>query len=255
MKTVADAKMLQEVVSFLERQKLGYIASEEQYCTRLTVKSRGQVVPVSVYNTGTIVVGGPDCSLRRLLYEMRDALLSDAAVPGQALPFEIDRFPETIRERVPECDPVIIAFIAEAIRCLRGEALLGAAFMIGAASEKAVNLLIQSYADAITDAGKRDKFLGRVNNRMISVRWDEFIRSYKSCASRPTEGVLAHDLETIIGTVFQFSRITRNEVGHPQLVPDLDRGVLLANLGHFVAYIERIYGLIKHFRESGVSIA
>jgi hypothetical protein len=252
--TVADEKMLREVISFLERQKLGHSATDEQYCTRLTVKSRGQVVPVSVYNSGKIVVGGADCDLKRLLSEMRDALLSGAAVPGQVLPFEIDRFPDTIRERVPECDPVVIAFVAEAIRCLRADALLGAAFMIGAASEKAVNLLIQSYADAVTDTSKKEKFLARVNNRMISVKWDEFMRSYKSCGSKPTQGLLAQDLETVIGTMFQFCRVTRNEVGHPQIVPDLDRGVLLANLGHFVTYIERIYGLMRHFRDRGVSI-
>lgn len=251
---VADEKMLREVMSFLERQKLDYSVTEEQYCTKLTVKSRGQLVAVSVYNSGKIVVGGADCDLKRLLNDMREALLSGTAVPGQALPFEIDRFPDTIRDRVPDCDSVIIAFVVEAIRCIRADALLGAAFMLGAASEKAVNLLIQSYADAISDAGKRDKFLSRINNRMISVRWDEFIRSYKSCGSKPTDGVLAHDLETVIGSMFHFCRITRNDVGHPQIVPDLDRGVLLANLGHFVTYIERIYCLIRHFREKGVII-
>jgi hypothetical protein len=52
--------------------------------------------------------------------------------------------------------------------------------------------------------------------------------------------------------MFQFCRITRNEVGHPQIVPDLDKGVLLANLGHFATYIERIYGLIHHFQQNGV---
>jgi hypothetical protein len=251
---VADEKMLRDVVSFLERQKLDHSATEEQYCTKLTVKSRGQIVPVSVYNSGKIVVGGTDCELRRLLNEMREALLSGAAVPGQALPFEIDRFPDTIRDRVPECDPVIIAFVAEGIRCLRADALLGAAFMLGAASEKAVNLLIQSYADAINDPGKKEKFLSRVNNRMVSMKWDEFIRSYKSCGSKPAEGILAQDLETVIGSMFQFCRVTRNEVGHPQIVPDLDRGVLLANLGHFVTYIERIYGLMRHFRDTGVTV-
>jgi hypothetical protein len=252
--TVADEKMLREVISFLERQKLDYSVIDEQYCSKLTVKSRGQIVPISVYNSGKIVIGGADGDLKRLLNEMRDAFLSGVAVPGQALPFEIDRFPDTVRERVPECDPVIIAFVAEAIRCMRADALLGAAFMIGAASEKAINLLIHSYADAITDSGKREKFVTRVNNRMISVKWDEFIRSYKSCGSKPTEGVLSQDLETVIGTMFQFCRITRNEVGHPQIVPDLDRGVLLANLGQFVTYIERIYGLVRHFHDRGVSI-
>lgn len=75
---------------------------------------------------------------------------------------------------------------------------------------------------------------------------------YKGCKSRPTDPVLSQDLEVQIGAMFQFCRITRNEVGHPQIVPDLDKGVLLANLGHFATYIERIYGLIHHFQQNGV---
>lgn len=249
-----DKQTVREVESFLARQQLEYVPTEEQYCTKLAVKRRGTVVPVSIYNTGKIVVGGADSPLRTLLEEMKAALTEGTAVPGQALPFEIERFPETIRERVQECDPVIVAFMEEAIRCVRADAQLGAAFMLGAASERAVNLLIYAYVDAFVDPTKKEKFLARVNNRMISVKWDEFIRSYKSCASKPTDGILAQDLETVIGTVFQFCRITRNEIGHPQIVPDLDKGVVLANLGHFVTYIERIYGLMKHFRDNGVQV-
>ncbi|MCI0591376.1 MAG: hypothetical protein L0Y67_07230 [Gammaproteobacteria bacterium] len=44
--SVADEKMLREVMSFLERQKLDYSVTEVQYCTKLTVKSRGQLVAV-----------------------------------------------------------------------------------------------------------------------------------------------------------------------------------------------------------------
>ena len=54
--------------------------------------------------------------------------------------------------------------------------------------------------------------------------------------------------------MFQFCRITRNEVGHPEIVPDLDRGVLLANLGNVVNYIGRIYELMGHFRKIGVVV-
>lgn len=251
--TAADERMLRDVTSFLDRQKLDYTTTEEPYCAKLTVKTGAQVVPVSVYKSGKIVVGGSDCELKRHLNEMREALVSGAALP-KALPFDIDRFPDTIRERLPECDPVIQTFVAEAIRCVRGDALLAATFMLGAASEKAANLLILTYAESIADQKNRDGFLSRVNNRMLSVRWDEFIRSFKSCKSKPTTGVLSQDIEAVIGSTFQFCRITRNEVGHPQIVPDLDRGVVLANLGAFVTYLERVYGLMKHFRDNGVKV-
>jgi hypothetical protein len=78
--SVADEKMLRAVQSFLDRQKLDDSFADEQYCTKLTVKHRGQTVPVSVYNSGKIVVGGANSELKRLLEEMKKALLEDATL-------------------------------------------------------------------------------------------------------------------------------------------------------------------------------
>jgi TATA-box binding protein (TBP) (component of TFIID and TFIIIB) len=248
-----DEKIVAAVVSFLDRQKLDYEKGEAQHCTQFHVRTGAQKATVSVYNSGKIVVGGADSRLKTLLLEMKQALEAGAVGPGQALPFEIEKFPQTIRERVPDCDPVIIVFVEEAIKCIKNEALLAAAFMIGAASERAVNLLIHTYADAIREEANRTKFISRISNRSISKKYEEFVSSFKSGKSRPTDPVL-NDIDVVIGTTFQFCRITRNEVGHPQIVPDLERGVLIANLGNFVTYIERIYKLMKHFRDTGVVV-
>jgi hypothetical protein len=145
-------------------------------------------------------------------------------------------------------------FVEEAIKCLKPEALLGAAFMIGAASERAVNLLIHTYANSIQDDGNKENFVSRIGSKSISKKYDEFSASFKACKSRPTDAVLSNDIDVVIGTTFQFCRITRNEVGHPQIVPDLEKSVLIANIGNFVNYIERIYKLMKHFNDKGVVV-
>jgi hypothetical protein len=173
-------------------------------------------------------------------------------MPGQvSLPDEVNKFPETIRERVPDCDAVIIRFVEEALRCYRAGAFLACAFMTGAASERAVGLLTEAFGEAIADAGNRTKYFSRLNNKPISKKFGEFMACYKGCKSRPNDD-LSGDLEVMMGSMFQFCRITRNDVGHPQIVPDLDKGALLANLAHFVTYIERIYSLIHHFEKTGV---
>ena len=197
---------------------------------------------------------GPAGPLKSLLEEMKAALEAGGVTPGQALPFEIERFPETIQERVPAVDPVSVEFIREAIVCVKADALLAAAFMLGAASEKAINLLIHGYADSIRDETNQGKFQSRINGRMMSTKYEEFEKSYRGCKSRPSDPALAQDLEVLIGQMFHFCRITRNEVGHPQIVPDLARGVVLANLAHFLHYIERVYRLMEHFRTTGVDV-
>lgn len=165
----------------------------------------------------------------------------------------IKKFHQTIQKRLPCCDPVIVKFIEEAISCVyHANALLAANFMLGAASEKAIHLLIQTYADSIQNNTHKQKFSERITKRMISTKFDEFIRSYKSCRNKPTDPVLSQDLETVINMTFQFSRITRNEIGHPQLVPNLDKDVVEAHIAHFVIYIERIYALMEYFDRNGV---
>ena len=249
-----DPKILLSVNEFLAQQRLDSTVSEEQHCTKLTIKSQGNIASISVFNSGKIVIGGVDSKLKRLFEEMKTNILEVSLVPGQVFSYEIEKFPTLIRERISNCDSVILAFYDEAVKCYKSDSVLGSAFMLGAASEKAIFLLIQSYADSIVDDPKKVKFASRINNKMISVRWDEFIASYKSCLSKPSDGILSQDLETIIGSMFQYCRITRNQIGHPQVVPDLDKGVILVNLSHFITYIQRIYGLIIHFESTGVKM-
>ena len=249
-----ESKTLTAARSFVERQKLECTETEEQNCTKLTVKNGPTTATLQVYNSGKLVVQGKESPLKVLLSQFKAGIEQGVATPGAPLPFEIEKFPETIKEKVPTCDPVIVRFIEEAIITYKADALLACAFMLGAASERAINILIQTYGESIADQINRDKFFTKINNRMISARFDEYRKSYAGCKSKPTEGILAQDTDTIVGGMFQFCRITRNEVGHPQIVPDLDKGVLLANLGHFVTYIGRIYGLIDHFKAEGVTI-
>jgi hypothetical protein len=200
------------------------------------------------------VIGGKDTPLKELLVQMKVAIEAGGALPGKLLPIEIQRLPESIQEKIPAIDPVALRFVKEAITCYEAGSMLATAFMLGAASEKAIFLLIETYRDAIGDDGHREKFASRTNSRAISIKFDEFKRSYMSCKSRPTDPVLCQDLEQILEGTYQFCRITRNEVGHPQIVPDLDQGVILAQLGHFATYLGRIYGLILHFQNTPVQL-
>lgn len=252
--TNADPKILAVVKSFLERQQLAVVDErDEQNCTKLTIQNGTTKAFVSVFNTGTIKPEGKESPLKALLQQMKSAIEAGNALPGQALPFEIERFPIAIQERVPGVDPVIVRFVEEAIATFKTGALLSAAFMLGAASERAVNTLIETYAAAL-DAPAQERFRQRTGGKMISRRFDEFIQSYKSMKTRPAEADVGHDVDTIIGLMFQFCRVTRNEIGHPQIVPDLDKGAILANLGHFVTYIERIYRLKAFFEANKIVV-
>lgn len=249
-------KIREVVVSFLKRQhNLDFSEKREQYSVRFDVSSMSQSAVLQIYDTGKIVTQGQKNSLYNYLEKLKQAIETNSGLPGQLLPFEIETLPDKIREKVPSCDPVVLRFFEESILCYKQDALLACAFMVGASSEKLANLLIQSYVDAIQDPTNKDKLQSRINNRMISARWDEFWKSYNGCKNRPPASAdFAQDLETVLNEMFTPCRITRNDVGHPQTVPDLDKGVLLTRLGNFAFYVLRIYGLIEYVKTNGVQV-
>lgn len=242
------------VRSALEAHKIDYDEKEIQNATKFIAKSGVLSAAIAVYNSGKLVVEGKQSDLKNWLSQLKESIEKGSCGPLALLPAEIEKFPQTLRERIPECDDVILWFFQESLRCYKADSPAGSAFMLGAASEKAMLILIDTYAGAIKDHTNRDKFISRINNKMISKKYEEFKASYSGCKSKPSDLLLAQDLTQLLDGAFNFYRHTRNTVGHPQIVPDLDKGVILANLGQFIVYVERVYALMKHFTENGVEV-
>jgi len=227
---------------------------EIQHATKFQLKSGANRAGILVYNSGKVVVEGADSELKSWCAEIKNCIEADTELPYSTLSVEIETLPDKLIQKVPNCDDVIIWFFRETLKCHKANSPASAAFMLGAASEKAILMLIECYGENIMDETNRTKFIGRVNNRMISKKYDEFKRSYKSAKPRPSEMPLAQDLEQLLDGAFNFYRHCRNDVGHPCVVPDLDKGVILANIGQFPVYIERIYGLMDFFTQNDISV-
>lgn len=249
-----DEKVCATVRDALVAHKLDFQETDIQHATKFTVKSGAQAGSINVYNSGKLHVEGKVSDLKTWLNQLKESIEKGNGGPVALLPAEIEKFPQTLRERVPDCDDVVLWFFQESLRCYKADSVAGSAFMLGAASEKAILLLIDAYSSSILDRGHRESFISRVNSRMISKRYDEFKASYAGCKSKPADQVLAQDLTQLLDGAFNFYRHTRNAVGHPQIVPDLEKGVILANLGQFIIYVDRIYMLMRHFQQNGVIV-
>ncbi len=240
-----------QMKSYVERNKFPFTESAEQNCKRLDVQHGKAHCAVKVYNTGTIQLQGTDSKLKEALNEAKSAVENEESI-GEMLPFEIERFPELLKERIPTIDPVIIRFIEEAIVTVKAGSNLGCAFLLGGASERAILLLVDTYAKAIPDERMRASFTSRTSNKFIAKVFEEFKGSWKSSLNKPKGYGWTNDIEIKVEQLFQFCRICRNEAGHPHLPPNLDKGVLLANMGQFVKYVEDMYELIGYYSTNHV---
>jgi len=251
--TEIQEKHYSQMLSFIERNRWSFSEKVESGCKRIDVKNGKFANFVKVYGTGTIQIQGAESKLREALLKAKEAVENEESL-GDMLPFEIERFPEVLKERIPDVDPVIVRFIEEAIVTVKAGSNLGCAFLLGGASEKAIYLLIDAYAKAIKDETLRSKFISRTSGRFISKIFDEFKQSFKSSKNKPQGYGWTNDIEIKIEQIFQFCRICRNEAGHPYLPPNLDKGVLLANMGQFVKYVEDLYELIAYYGEHEVDL-
>jgi len=240
-----------QMKSYVERNKFSFQEKDEQGCKRLDVQNGKAKCVVKVYSTGTIQIQGAESKLKAALSQAKEAVENEENI-GEMLPFEIERFPEVLRENIPDVDPIIVRFIEEAIVTIKAGSNLGCAFLLGGASEKAIYLLIDAYTQAIPDQAMRDRFISKTSKKFISKVFEEFKASWKSSINKPHGYGWTNDIEVKIEQIFQFCRICRNESGHPHLPPNLDKGVLLANMGQFVKYIEDMYGMINYYKENNV---
>lgn len=240
-----------QMKSYVERNNFPFQEKDEQGCKRLDVQNGKAKSVVKVYSTGTIQIQGADSKLKAALTQAKEAIENEENI-GEMLPFEIERFPEVLKENIADIDPIIVRFIEEAIVTIKAGSNLGCAFLLGGASEKAIYLLIEAYTQAIPDQTMRDRFISKTSKKFISKVFEEFKASWKSSTNKPQGYGWTNDIEVKIEQIFQFCRICRNESGHPHLPPNLDKGVLLANMGQFVKYIEDMYGMINYYKENNV---
>src|SRR5262249_14124692 len=92
-------------------------------------------------------------------------------------PFDPDGYLRGLREKVPNADPVILSYIAESIRTFRIDCRLSSTITLGCASEMALLLLIEAYADALSSPAK---FVEETKYGNIKRKYDALMKWFGS---------------------------------------------------------------------------
>lgn len=169
---------------------------------------------------------------------------------GNTLPFDPDGYVRGITQRIPNIDPVALVYLREAVACYGRFLLLSATTSLGAASEKCIDVLIDTFADAISDANAQAAFQRAVSGvgiyRAYKLFRDELEKRKKAV---PAE--LLRDFEPMVDGVFNFIRLNRNAAGHPTGTA-VDRTTLQANLQIFASYAEKVFALIDFLSKNKI---
>lgn len=149
-----------------------------------------------------------------------------------------------IKRDIPELDSIIEIYLAESVRTYNIGQLLSSTITLGCASERALNILIETYRESFKDKQKSSSFTKKIEGKFIKTQFDEFDKSIRSQLNELTFELKEGYSNTLTG-VFQMIRYNRNNAGHPT-GNYVDKETLFANLQVFIPYCKYIYSLSNH---------
>jgi hypothetical protein len=169
---------------------------------------------------------------------------------NKILPHDPDGYLREFQHTVPSADPAIVEYVTEALQCFIHGLNRSAAIMLGGASEKAILLLIDSYAASLTDPNKKSTMSNQLAKApSIFRKYEVFEKQFPSFKQRlPRE--LDENVDSLLRGVFDLIRNSRNDSGHPTSGVSADRDTNYSHLKLFVPYCKRIYGLIGWFQNN-----
>jgi hypothetical protein len=165
----------------------------------------------------------------------------------QILPHDPDGYLRDFQRAVPLADLVIQEYLTEALQCFLRDLNRAAAVMLGAASEKAVLLLIESYARSIADPTRKAQVEGQLDKApSIFRKYEIFEKGFVGAKPRLPKP-LAERTDSLLRGVFDLIRNSRNDAGHPASGILVSRDTNYSHLRLFIPYCQRIYELIYWF--------
>ncbi|OJV50989.1 MAG: hypothetical protein BGO31_11010 [Bacteroidetes bacterium 43-16] len=171
----------------------------------------------------------------------RTALLSTDPIPNDP-----SGYLERVKRDIPDLDEIIETYLSESIRTYNINQLLSATITLGCASERALIVLIECFADTYVDDAKQSGFKKKITGKFIKSQFDVFDSHIKPLLTHFPYELRENYANTLHG-VFQMIRNNRNDAGHPTGIK-MDKEALFANLQVFIPYCKYIYGLMDYLR-------
>jgi len=224
-----------------------YNIDGEPHCQTEETRSIAREIVQELENSGFIYEGQANLGSGMGSYPWytiteygKEALLKD-----DWLPYDPDGYIKALKIRIPNIDEITLTYISEAVSAYNHHHLLSATLTIGVASENLMLLLIEAYANWISDEKRRESFQNRIDGRSISKQYKEFKKEFLSDVKLFSRDIQVN-WETYLDGIFNFIRLNRNDAGHPT-GRQFDVKVVYANLQVFSEYSQFIFSLYAEF--------
>lgn len=164
---------------------------------------------------------------------------------SESVPEDSDRFISTLNTLIPTLDPVIKQYLIEAVVTYNRQAWFASAVMVGAASEKAVYMLIESLLAVTETPSDRMAIEKAINERSLPKMFGQINKALtKHRESRRLPYTVCEGSEHHILSLFDSIRVQRNDAVHPTIGTVTPESVRLT-LSAFPSACRKVYDLIN----------
>ena len=153
---------------------------------------------------------------------------------------------ERFRRDIPDCDPTVESYLAESLNCFLNSNLIASIVMLGVASERTFLLLCESLNGAIENSGEQSQFKKTLKRNAMKPKMDAVLNKIITIQSQSPKP-LPDNVNVMLIAIFDFIRIQRNDLGHPQETPPkTSRDEALVNLRIFPTYYKMVKQVIDY---------
>lgn len=167
---------------------------------------------------------------------------------GKQQPYDPEGYLTYLKSQIPSVDDIIVTYITEAVQTLRTNNVLSAAVMLGVASERAFDLLLDALISSTLLGPSKPNFEKLKERANIKQKFDETKKVIIQHKEKLPED-LEENLDSNLDGIFNLIRETRNDAGHPT-GKRIMREQAFVNLQLFVPYCKCVYGLIDFLKKN-----
>jgi hypothetical protein len=161
----------------------------------------------------------------------------------EPVPEDAKRYMQVLESLVPNLDLVVRQYVEESLVAYQRQAYFAAAVMIGAACEKAVYLLADSFLRSVRDPNEKKKLDEAMQRRSIS-RLFKSIQELLSAKIKTIPYDVTEGAEQHLLSFLDSVRVQRNEAVHPNAAL-VTPGKVQLSLAAFPHACEKVFELIR----------
>ena len=162
---------------------------------------------------------------------------------------------DDLREQISNIDDQVVTYVRESLTAYNHGCYFSSTVMLGIASERLFEILLDAYINSISTPSAKSKFEKDIAGGTVSQQYDVFMKKLPDLTGKNSiiERRLRGDFKHAMEMTFNSIRSYRNYAAHPQISGVVPRNIIRMNLVGFPLFCQYLYDAIECLKNNTTS--